>query len=311
MTKTAAWVLVPVAMICAGCQRDDSSSAELSGGRSPGIASQRAELAKRARGDLKCPAAVTPKTGEDAPHATADDIVGVRPGLLLDEAVQVVLCSHELLIVQPGDWHNFEFDTLGQPVRLGFRAGFPEISRNTPAAEGVGKGLGLADQSSGYGESKRSMGVWHANWYVGAIGMPRRETVMSVGLDEWFDEAELPSISSVADSLVQKYGASGLLRPPRASGDSAMDMLWYRGSAGDMAPTAKAAARCGLDADPALLLKLTTGCGLVISARIHPRRDRADLADRLQIVIVDMDKALASIRLTSEELRRADFTGMP
>src|SRR5690606_29205370 len=54
------------------------------------------QVATEARGKLKCPA--RPKTPSRAGGAPVDDVVGVRPGMTYDEAVDTVLCTHELLV---------------------------------------------------------------------------------------------------------------------------------------------------------------------------------------------------------------------
>lgn len=65
------------------------------------------QVAKEARGKVKCPAKVaSPKPKINA----AVDVAGVWPGMTYDEAANVVLCTHELLIVGPTG-RTFEIQT--------------------------------------------------------------------------------------------------------------------------------------------------------------------------------------------------------
>src|SRR5690606_37298471 len=57
-----------------------------------------AEVADEARGKVRCPA--KPRTAARPAGAPVDDVIGVRPGLAYDEAVNLVLCTHDLLVVQ-------------------------------------------------------------------------------------------------------------------------------------------------------------------------------------------------------------------
>ena len=62
--------------------------------------------------------------GADQP---VDDVLGVRPGLTYEEAMNAVLCSHDLLVAQPATGRGFRLQAAeGRNVRQGFGATFAE-----------------------------------------------------------------------------------------------------------------------------------------------------------------------------------------
>src|SRR6202008_4554327 len=77
------------------------------------------QVAEEMRGDVDCPARVATKS-RDA-KAPVDDVLGVRPGLTYEEAANLVLCSHDLMVVQ-ADGRGFQIKTYGETLRQGFSA---------------------------------------------------------------------------------------------------------------------------------------------------------------------------------------------
>src|SRR4051812_43882430 len=72
------------------------------------------EVASESRGDVHCPARVETKPPD--PRAPADDVLGVRPGMTYEEAANLVMCTHDLMIVQP-DSRGFQIQTFGATLR--------------------------------------------------------------------------------------------------------------------------------------------------------------------------------------------------
>ena|SRR5690242_15996316 len=96
------FVLLIVAGLTA-CGADKPGSAGAALGSSPSKAAPRPgnasaeQVAREARGAVNCPARV--QTGARDAKAPVDDVLGVRPGMSYEDAANVVMCSHELMIV--------------------------------------------------------------------------------------------------------------------------------------------------------------------------------------------------------------------
>ena len=119
-------VHLAIAALLAGCGADTPPAAESSGNSaaqaSRNAAASAEDVAEEARGRVKCPAKVS--RSDRAAGAPVDDVVGVRPGMTYEEAANVVMCSHDLLVVTPARSRGFRLQTYGQEVRQGFDAAF-------------------------------------------------------------------------------------------------------------------------------------------------------------------------------------------
>src|SRR5690606_28293542 len=45
-----------------------------------------------------------------------------------------------------------------------------------------------------------------AKWYVSTIGLPGEERVINAAREEWFEEGANPSMASIQQALIDKYG---------------------------------------------------------------------------------------------------------
>ena len=115
----------------AGCGKTDKPVMASSASRAPAAnagsdqgASAEA-VARQARGDLSCPAKTAARSRPD--NAPVDDVLGVRPGLSYEEAMNAVLCTHELLVALPDASRGFNLKAAeARSVRQGFGAAFAE-----------------------------------------------------------------------------------------------------------------------------------------------------------------------------------------
>ena len=87
------------------------------------------EVAEEMRGDVDCPARVATKARDS--KAPVDDVLGVRPGLTYEEAANLVLCSHDLMVVQ-ADGRGFQIKTYGETLRQGFSARLAQRASRRP-----------------------------------------------------------------------------------------------------------------------------------------------------------------------------------
>src|ERR1700754_2411887 len=102
-------LLLAAALLACGSKSGTSSGG--ASGSSSGVASSAPgsnprsgnasaeEVAEEMRGSVHCPAKV--KSAARDAKAPVDDVLGVRPGMTYEEAANVVLCAHDLMVVQP------------------------------------------------------------------------------------------------------------------------------------------------------------------------------------------------------------------
>lgn len=258
------------------------------------------QVAKQARKDLRCPArtASAPRAG-DAP---VDDVLGVRPGLAYDEAVDLVLCSHDLLVVQTDAGRRFNLKTQGQTLRHGFGARFaePRVEWNAKRAQAEMMDSALARSGNA---ARDDLKPGQAKWYVGTMGLPGQERVVNVAREERFDAGARPTVDAIEQALVKKYGPPS--RQQNINGQRhyawTFDAEGRRASAGSTLVT-----RCVGIASPDSGVNLAPDCGTVVTAIVMPLRDNPDVAMTLQVGVVDQARGYALVTATEQALLQAE-----
>jgi hypothetical protein len=160
------------------------------------------EVAEEMRADLDCPAKVKTKS---APDAAVVDVVGVRPGLTYEEAANLVMCTHDLLVVT-ADGRGFQLPANGKDIRQGFSARFAE-PRVVKSSEDYMREMSEDMMARSGNAVRQDMKPGQSKWYVGTIGMPGQERVISAAREEWFEAGKAPTVASVEQALIKKYGA--------------------------------------------------------------------------------------------------------
>jgi hypothetical protein len=266
------------------------------------------QVAAEARGRLRCPSSESGAAGraDGAPADSAarpvDDILGVRGGQTLEDARVRVLCSHPLLVATETPGRGFEIATYGQTLRQGFEARFakPRVERSSQQImkdmqdEAMGRGLNRRQQDVGPGQSK---------WYVGTLGMPGEERVISVAREEWFEADRQPTVASVLQALAGKYGP-----PVRTMDSGAVQLLgWSHDAQGRrLAEGAPLYAVCRGNPSPDAPTNLLPDCGLTIEAAVHVSPSNPGLAQSLQVSIVDQARVWAVHEATTQGLERQE-----
>jgi hypothetical protein len=292
---------------CGGGSPASGSGGSAGGGASAGKLAPRAasasaeEVASESRGDVRCPARVntTPRN----PKGPVDDVLGVRPGMTYEEAANIVMCSHDLMTVQP-DGRGFQIQTYGATLRQGFagriaRARVEKTSRqimqelqDNAIARG---GNRVRDSDMKPGESK---------WYVGTIGMPGQERVINVAREEWFAEGRNPTSDSVEQALIKKYGAPTRRQPPSSGIRS---LTWAYDPLGrPITETSPLFYKCSGVADPDGGANFSPDCGEVIVAQISPTPDNPDLSRYFQVGVVDQAGGYEALTATENGLQQMD-----
>jgi hypothetical protein len=278
-------------------------SATSAGKAAPRAANASAEeVANESRGDVRCPARVETKPHD--PKAPVDDVLGVRPGMTYEEAANLVMCTHDLMVVQP-DSRGFQIQTFGATLRQGFAARIAQ-----PRVEKSSKQILMEMQDSAIGRSgnrvTEDMKPGESKWYVGTIGMPGQERVINVAREEWFAEGRNPTSESVEQALIKKYGTPTRKQPP-ASG--MRYLTWAYDPLGrPVTETSPLFYKCSGVADPDGGANFSPDCGEVIVAQIFPTPDNPALSRFFQVGVVDQAGGYEALTATEQGLRQMDST---
>ncbi len=264
------------------------------------------QVAEEARDGLDCPADIdSPKRADNAP---VDDVVGVRPGLTYDEAQNVVLCSGDLLVASPPNTRGFNIKTYGAEIRQGFSARFAEPRINKTSQQ-IMKEMNDDFMARSGNAVREDMKPGQSKWYVSTMGLPGEERVISVAREEWFAEGRNPTMESVADALIKKYGA-----PTRKQvAPHVINLAWIYDPEGRFVPeTSPNAMRCTAMSSPDGGTSFSPDCGLVIAAQVWPVRENPALAKNFQVGVANQAGGYELITQTEQSLesgemkRRAD-----
>ncbi len=239
------------------------------------------EVAEESRGDVDCPADIdSPARAANAP---VDDVVGVRPGLSFDEAANVVLCSGELLVVSPASTRGFNINTYGATIRQGFSARFAE-PRVEKTSQQIMKEMQDEFTARSGNAVREDMKPGESKWYVTTMGMPGQERVIAAAREERFAEGRNPTMESVAQALVKKYGT-----PTRQQVlPHIITLSWIYDLSGRFVPeTSPLANRCTVMSSPDGGTSFSPDCGLVIGAQVKPMRENPALSVSMQVGVAD------------------------
>jgi hypothetical protein len=259
-------------------------------------------VAAHMRGDVHCPADLP-----SAPQGTpVDDVVGVRPGLTYEQAANAVMCSNPLLVVTPDTGRGFDIQTYGQTVRQGFSARFAE-ARVPKTGRQIVQEMQRDAMDRGMNAVREDMQPGQSKWFVTTMGMPGQEKVIAAAREQWFDAGRNPTIDSVTQSLIDKYG------PPTQKRDSSGYQTGYRGLRWAYDPrgrliteTSPLFNRCNGIADPDSGMNLSADCGVVVMANVIRLGSNPDLARFLQVGVVDQAGGYNALTATKQGLQAMD-----
>ena len=257
------------------------------------------EVAEEARGDVDCPAEIkTPAPPAGSPVA---DVVGVRPGMTYEEAANVVMCTNDLMVVAPPITRGFDIQTYGQTVRQGFTARLAE-----PRVEKTCKQIMQEMQDDMMARSgnavRYDLKPGQSKWTVTTMGMPGAEKVIGAGREEWFPEGKNPTMASVADALIKKYG------PATFDHDNPGQrfMRWIYDPLGrpvtETSPLYNSCAGTGASGG----VNLSPDCGIVVEAHLTPTPDNPALARSMDVGVVDQANGYQLVTATEQALEQAE-----
>ena len=258
------------------------------------------QVAKEARADLSCPAKI--KSAPRASGAPIDDVLGVRPGLSYDQALNAVLCTHDLLVAQVDITRGFTIQTHGQKLRQGFGTRFAEPRVEWSAKRAKIESMDDIVARSG-NAARQDMKPGQAKWYVGTMGLPGQERVINLARDEWFEAGANPTIASVEQALANKYGKP----TKRQNSNGQRYFTWsYDPANRQITETSPLFNRCSGSASPNAGVNLSLDCGTVVSALIYPLRDNPDLAASMQVGVVNQAGGYELVTATEQGLQQAE-----
>jgi hypothetical protein len=277
-----------------------ASAAGTSGAKQPSGNASAEEVAEEMRGSVHCPAKV--KTAARDAKAPVDDVLGVRPGMTYEEAANVVMCTHDLMVVQP-DSRGFNIKTYGATIRQGFDGRLAQ-----PRIEKTSKQIMQEMQDSAFGRSgnrvNEDMKPGQSKWYVGTMGVPGQERVINVAREEWFAEGHNPTMDSVEQALIKKYGTPTQKQPPQAT---QRYIRWAYDTFGrPISETSPLFNRCTGVSDPDGGANFSPDCGEVVTATLFSMPENAELSRFFQVGVVDQAGGYTALTATEQGLAQQD-----
>jgi hypothetical protein len=304
--RIAQWVIVLTAagalVACGGSDKSKPAPGSAAPGTSASSApkgnASAAEVAKAARGDVDCPAKISTKPAANAPVA---DVVGVRPGMTYEEAANVVMCTNDLMVVTGPITRGFDIKTYDQTVRQGFDARLAE-----PHVEKSSKQIMQEMQDDTIARSgnavRYDLAPGQSKWHVTTMGAPGQETVVAAGREEWFEAGKNPTMASVGDALIKKYG------PPTMdkANPGQRFMRWiYDPLNRPVTETSPLYNSCaGTSASGGV--NLSPDCGIVVEAHLTPMPDNPALARSMDVGVVDQANGYERVSATEQALEQAE-----
>jgi len=302
------WVIVATAAsVLAACGSKEPGNATSASGATTTKSTQSsgdataAEVAEEARGDVDCPPRI--KSAARDAKAPVDDVVGVRPGMTYEEAANVVMCTNDLIVVQADTSRGFDIKTYGQTLRQGFSARFAE-----PRVVKTSKQIMEEMQDDFIARSgnavRQDMKPGQSKWYVGTMGMPGQERVFSAAREEWFEEGHNPTVGSVEQALLKKYGTPTRHQPPAGG---RIYLTWAYDTFGRLVTeTSPLFNQCQGVNDPNGGANLSPDCGLVVSAIAFPMTDNPALAQFIQVGVVDQARGYEALTATDQAFQQQE-----
>jgi hypothetical protein len=257
-------------------------------------------VAAHMRGDVDCPPELPPVAKE----TPVDDIVGVRPGLTYEQAANAVMCSNKLLVISPNADRGFDIKTYGHKIRQGFSAHFAK-ARVAKTGRQIMQEMNqeLIDRENN--AVRQDMQPGQAKWFVATMGMPGKEKVISAARELWFDKGRNPTVDSVAQSLIAKYGQP--TSKQEQTGSPIRQLLWAYGPRGrKITETSPLYGRCHGMSDPDQGVSLSPICGISVQATIVSLSNNLELARYLQVGVVDFAGGYTALTSTEQGLQALD-----
>ena len=266
---------VAALLAVAGCGSNDRSDAPIGAADAakpaPSGEATAEQVAKEMRGDVKCPARPSNPRPDGAP---VDDVVGVRPGMSWNEAATFVMCDNPMMVVSENTGRNYTINTYGQKLRQGFDGKFAEARVVKTSRDYLREMSEDAIRRSGNARVA-PMQPGQTRFYVSTMGMPGQEQVISVAREEYYAEGKQPTIESLTQALIAKYGQPSLAN----DGGTIVQMWWQYDPGGRKVQKPGCRISAGVEAGTSL----STDCGITVAAQIQASNTNRALAHSLAV----------------------------
>lgn len=296
--KRLAWVICAAAlfsMAACGSKAPNTSGTSV---KAPSGAASAEQVAKEMRGDVHCPAKALTQLPAGAPVA---DVTGIRPGMSWDEAVNFVLCDNPMMVVTENTGRNFNINTFGQHVREGFDGKFAQ-PRVVKSSQQIMQDMSREEMQRGENAYVAPLQPGQSRYYVSAMGLPGKEQVLSVAREEYYPDNKQPSVDSVKQALIGKYGA-----PTRENDGASTNVLWeYDPSGNKIAQDSNLAGECSINVSPDQAISLTTDCGVTVGAVIMASNNNPGLAHSLAVSSQSGAQDMAVLKSTADFFQKGD-----
>ena len=197
---------------------------------------------------------------------------------------------------------GFQIQSYGQKLRQGFTARSAKPRDETPkSSQDYLSEMSEAAANRSGNAVVPDMAPGEVKWYVGTLGLPGADRVIDVAREEWFEAGRNPTLDSVQQALVAKYG-----RPSRAGdGGTQRQLQWSFDPAGQQLED-NAIGECIGGSSPDGGFSVTPDCGLVVEARIFALQDNPVLAEYFQVGVVDQAGAYRRLEALKAALEQAE-----
>lgn len=251
----------------------------------------------------KCPH--TPAMASRLPGAPADDVAGLRPGMSFDDIEAMLECRGDILNFDVAE--SWARNSQGLPTRQLLRAADGKICPAEARVTGS-----EACEDGGYGfEPLQNVSE---EFIVAFTGMPETEHAGIIWRRTVFPESEYPTVSSLQEALVEKYGQPNVsanqegyysLGHRRGS----VSYSWVYDSTGAPIPSTDSArlSRCVNGPRPTFQNQMSWNgaCGLTIRAEIMPAPDNTIFARELNVIVMDQKKFDGAVKQFDIDLKAA------
>ncbi|HZX22548.1 MAG TPA: hypothetical protein VFF18_03365 [Woeseiaceae bacterium] len=251
----------------------------------------------------RCPhkAAMPPRL----PGAPVDDVADLRPGMSFDDVESLLECRGDILNFDVAE--SWARNSQGQPTRQLLRAAAGDIC---PAEARTAGGGGCEDGGYGF-ELLQNLSE---EFIVAFTGLPQAERAGIIWRRTIFPAGEYPTVSSLQEALVEKYG-----QPHLAANQEGYYSLGHRRGTVTYSWVYDAQQRPIAASDSALRSRCVNGprptfqrqmswngaCGLTVRAEMVPAAGNAVLAGELNVVVVDQKRFDDAVRQFDVDLKAA------
>jgi hypothetical protein len=299
-----AWMTCAAALFSMAACGSKSTSAPNTGGAQPakatpaGAASAE-QVAKEMRGSVRCPAKASTQPPAGAP---VDDVTGIRPGMSWDEAANFVLCDNPLMVVAENSSRNFGINTYDQHIRQGFDGTFaqPRVVKNSQQIlDDIRKAEVLRSENAYIAPLQPGQ----SRYFVSTMGLPGKEQVLSVAREEYYADGKQPTMDSVKQALIGKYG----LPTFEKDGDRTY-FSWDFDPAGNRVPQgSQLSSSCSMNTPtPDSAVHLSSDCGVTVGAVIDALPSNPGLAHDLDVMSQDGAQGMVALKAVADYFQKGD-----